>query len=161
MSGSLPGHGQGPPSAADNSARRWGRDIGIAAGVGLVYFLLARLSQGLLREPYRVAVFCWPPAGLTSGAMIALGPRARWSVAAGVIVANTLANLTTNVSVPETFVFALGNTVEPLVVSELIQRCFGSSFTSATRLKAPPRGNMIAGPADKTESLNDLGAVIS
>jgi hypothetical protein len=78
-----------------------------------------------------------------------------------VIVANALADLTTNVSVPETFVFALGNTVEPLVVSELIQRCFGSSFTSATRLKAPPRGNMIAGPADKTESLNDLGAVIS
>jgi integral membrane sensor domain MASE1 len=45
------------------------------------------------------------------------------------MVANTLANLTTNVSVPETSVFALGNTVEPLIVSELILRWFGSTFS--------------------------------
>jgi signal transduction histidine kinase len=111
------GHDQ--RSTGDNPTRQWVRNIGIAAAVGLVYFLVARLSQGLLREPYRVAAFSWLPAGISSGAMIALDPRARWFVAAGVMVANALANLTTHVSVQETFVYAAGNTAEPLVVSLL------------------------------------------
>ena len=65
--------------------RRWLNTIGLAVAVGLVYFLAARLSVGLLL-PEGVAVF-WPAAGVSSGVLIALGPRARWPVAAGVTAA--------------------------------------------------------------------------
>src|SRR5262249_29828518 len=61
--------------------------IGLAAAVGLVYFLAARLSIGLVLKPAGVAVF-WPAAGISSGVLIALGfRRAGWPVAIGVTVA--------------------------------------------------------------------------
>lgn len=64
----------------------------LAILVGIAYFLAARLSLVLLTKPDGVAVF-WPAAGVASGLLIALGPSARWSVAAGTMVATVLANL--------------------------------------------------------------------
>ena len=78
--------GQPQRSAADALARRWAHGVGLAAAVGVAYFLAARLSVGLVLKPEGVAVF-WPAAGISSGVLIALGPRSRWPVAAGVTVA--------------------------------------------------------------------------
>ena len=69
--------GQPQRSAADALARRWVRSVGLAAAVGLAYFLAARLSVGLVLKPEGVAVF-WPAAGISTGVLIALGPRSRW-----------------------------------------------------------------------------------
>src|ERR1700686_4999382 len=69
--------GQPQRSAADALARRWARSVGLAAAVGVAYFLAARLSVGLVLKPEGVAVF-WPAAGIFSGVLIALGPRSRW-----------------------------------------------------------------------------------
>src|SRR5260370_31713718 len=77
-----PVHGQFQRSAADDLARRWVNSIRLAVAVGLVYFLAARLSVGLLLPPEGVAVF-WPAAGVSSGVLIALGPLARGPVAVG------------------------------------------------------------------------------
>ena len=75
-----------------DSIRQWARLIGVAASVGIVYFLSARLSLLLLTKPDGVAVF-WPASGVAAGVLIALGPRARLPVAAGAIVATIVANL--------------------------------------------------------------------
>src|ERR1043166_2920653 len=77
----------------DDRTRRWVADAGLAVAVGVVYFLVARLSVGLVLEPTGVAVF-WPGAGVTSGFLIALGPRARWPVAGGVTGASMAVHYT-------------------------------------------------------------------
>ena len=71
---------------------RWVGSIGLAVAVGSVYFLAARLSLALLTKPEGVAVF-WPAAGVSAGALIALGPRARWPVVLGTMAATIAANL--------------------------------------------------------------------
>ena len=74
-----------------DSTRQLARSIGLAAAVGIVYFLAARLSLLLLTKPDGVAVF-WPASGVASGVLIALGPRARLPVAAGAMAATIVAN---------------------------------------------------------------------
>jgi hypothetical protein len=64
----------------------------MAAVVGIVYYLVARLSVGLILKPEGVAVF-WPAAGISSGLLIALGRWARWPVSAGVIAATVAVHL--------------------------------------------------------------------
>jgi signal transduction histidine kinase len=113
---------------ADNSARRWGENIGLALAVGLVYFLAARLSLGLVLKPAGVAVF-WPAAGISSGVLIALGlPRAGWPVAVGV----TVATIATHelIADPLWVGTALGlcNAAEALITAGLIKRYFGADF---------------------------------
>jgi len=58
------------------AAMPWVGSIGLAAAVGLAYFLTARFSVRLILESSGVAVF-WPAAGISSGLLIALGPQAR------------------------------------------------------------------------------------
>src|SRR3981081_4287617 len=79
------------PYTDAGSTRQWARSIGLAAAVGIVYFLAARLSLLLLTTD-GVAVF-WPASGVASGVLIALGPRARLPVAAGAMAANIGAHL--------------------------------------------------------------------
>src|SRR5258708_35876148 len=86
-------HGRRQWVIADDLARRWMGSIGLAAAVGLAYFLAAQLSLGVLLEPDGVAVF-WPAAGISSGGLVALGPPARWRVAAGAHDAAFPADLT-------------------------------------------------------------------
>jgi integral membrane sensor domain MASE1 len=71
---------------------RWVGGVGLAAAVGVVYFVAARLSLALLTKPEGVAVF-WPAAGVSAGVLIALGSGARWPVIFGTMAATIVANL--------------------------------------------------------------------
>jgi len=82
----LPAYGERRHTAAAGLLHRWMTKVGLAALVGLAYFFAARLSVNLVLKPEGVAVF-WPAAGISSGVLIALGPHARWPVAAGVTLA--------------------------------------------------------------------------
>src|SRR5215469_823079 len=117
--------GGGAYFAVDDPARRWAVGIGLAAVVGAAYFLVARLSVGLVLEPEGVAVF-WPAAGITSGSLIAMGPRARWPLAAGVIGASVAVHY----DEPLWSGIALGlcNAAEALVVAGLVERYFSAHF---------------------------------
>jgi signal transduction histidine kinase len=113
-------------SAVDDPMLRWVGDVGLAAAVGVAYFLVAHNSVGLVLESTGVAVF-WPAAGITSGSLIALGPRARWPLAAGVIGASVAVHY----SEPLWAGISLGlcNAAEALVIAGLIHRYFGADFT--------------------------------
>ena len=89
---SLLAHDQHQRSTADDATLGWVGSVGLAAAVGLGYFLAADFSVRLLVQPEGVAVF-WPAAGISSGILIALGPRARWPVLAGVLVATVVTHL--------------------------------------------------------------------
>ncbi len=119
------GHGQRLRSAFDERTSRWMVDIGLAAAVGAAYFLVAHNSVALVLESTGVAVF-WPAAGITSGSLIALGPRARWPLAAGVIGASIAVHsaepLWAGVSL------GLCNAAEALLIAGLIQHYFGADF---------------------------------
>jgi signal transduction histidine kinase len=104
----------------------WLRSIGIAAAVGVAYFLAAQLSNSFLITPETV-VF-WPAAGISSGLLISLWSTARWPVLAGVIVATAAANLLRPFDVATTATWVLGNTAEPLIIAGLIQYYFGTKF---------------------------------
>jgi signal transduction histidine kinase len=112
--------------AADHAGARWVGGIGLAAAVGAAYFLVARLSVGLVLEPTGVAVF-WPAAGITSGFLIALGPRARWPMAAGVIAASVAVHSTDPLWASVSL--GLCNAAEALVIAGLIQRYFDADFS--------------------------------
>jgi signal transduction histidine kinase len=101
--------------------------IGIAVGVGLAYFLAAELSLELLMESDGVAVF-WPAAGISAGAMIALGPRAWWPVAAAAMAATFVANVMSDRNVPAAAAFAVCNAAEALIAAGVIYYYFGSDF---------------------------------
>jgi PAS domain S-box-containing protein len=110
-----------------DSIRQWARSIGLAAAVGIVYFLAARLSLLLLTKPDGVAVF-WPASGVAAGVLIALGPRARLPVAAGAMAATIVANLMGDRTFFGAVVFGLCNAGEALLAAWLIERYFGLGF---------------------------------
>jgi PAS domain S-box-containing protein len=85
------------------------------------------LGLALLTTAERVAVF-WPASGIAAGALIALGPRARRPVAAGVIVASVAANMMGDRSLWSSLAFGICNAGEALLVAWLIERWFGPGF---------------------------------
>src|SRR4030088_1942341 len=99
----------------------------LALVVGGIYMLSARLSLSLL-TPEGVAVF-WPDAGVAAGALIAFGPRTRWAVVSGTMVATIVANLLGDRNLPSSIVFAVCNAGEAVLAAGLIQRYFGSPFS--------------------------------
>src|SRR5215204_1110330 len=101
--------------------------FGLAVGVGIAYFLAARLSLELLTKPDGVAVF-WPAAGVAAGVLIGLGRTARLPVVAGVTGATLAANLLGDRNIWGSIVFALCNAGEAVLVATLIDRFFGSPF---------------------------------
>ena len=103
-------------------------DVWLAAAVGCGYFLAARLSLGLLLQPDGVAVF-WPAAGISSGILIVLGPRARLPVTTAVVAATTIANLLGDRNVLAASSFGLCNAVEALTTAAIIQHYFNADFT--------------------------------
>src|SRR5271157_4334704 len=109
--------GAGP--AAAEMEQRWVGSVGLAAAVGVAYFLSAQLSLLLLTKPDGVAVF-WPAAGVAAGTLIALGRRARWPVAAGAIVATIVANLLGDRTLLGALTFAVCNAGEALLAAGLI-----------------------------------------
>ena len=124
---SLQAHDQRQPATADDLTQRWVRSIGLAAAVGLAYFVAAKFSVRLILEPAGVAVF-WPAAGISSGLLIALGPHARWPVLAGVIVATVATHLIINDPLWAGVALGLCNGAEALITAGLIQHYFGAGF---------------------------------
>jgi len=117
---------------SDAADLRWMTSIWLAVVLGIIYFLAAKLSLSLL-TPDGVAVF-WPAAGVAAGALIALGPRGRWAVVAGTMVATLVANLLGDRNLSSTIVFALCNAGEALLAAGLVEHYLGSDF-SLNRLR--------------------------
>src|ERR1700741_4203903 len=117
----------GRPYIDAGSTPQWLRSIGLAAAVGIAYFLAARLSLLLLTKPDGVAVF-WPASGVAAGVLIALGPSARLPVAAGAAIATIVANLMGDRTLMSAVVFAVCNAGEALLTGWLVERYFGSAF---------------------------------
>jgi signal transduction histidine kinase len=109
------------------AAMPWVGSIGLAAAVGLAYFLTAKFSVRLIVEPAGVAVF-WPAAGISSGLLIALGPRARWPVLAGVVVATVATHLIIDDPLWAGVALGLCNGAEALITAGLIHHYFGAGF---------------------------------
>jgi signal transduction histidine kinase len=125
MPGDLLAHGQRLQFAIGDLSRRWAGRIGLAAAVGVAYFLAAKLNVGFVIQG--VAVF-WPAAGISSGVLIVFGPHARWPVLAGVIVATVAAHLTVNDPLWAGVALGLCNGVETLITAGLILHFFGTGF---------------------------------
>src|SRR5436190_8625979 len=102
--------------------------IGVAAAVGIGFFLGARLGLFLLTKPDGVAVF-WPASGVATGALIALGPRAKWPVAIGAAAGTIVANLLGDRTLAGSVTFAVCNAGEALLAAGLIERRFGLDFS--------------------------------
>jgi PAS domain S-box-containing protein len=115
-------------SAAAEMGQRWAGSTWLAGVTAVVYFLAAQLSLLLLTKPDGVAVF-WPAAGIAAGAMMALGPAARWPVATGAMGATVVANLLGDRTLAGSIVFALCNAGEALLCAVLIGRYFGPQFS--------------------------------
>jgi signal transduction histidine kinase len=113
---------------ADGLARRGVASIALAAAVAVAYFLAARLSVGLVLKPEGVAVF-WPAAGISSGILIVLGPRARWPVAAGVTAATIAIHQLIADPLWAGAALGLSNAAEALVTAGLIEVAFGADFS--------------------------------
>jgi len=114
-------------AARDAVALGWAGLLGLAVLVHAAYFLSARLSLQLLIRPDGVAAF-WPAAGVAAGTLVALGPRARWPVAAGAFTATFVANIKGDRDFWSSVIFALCNTGEALLVAGLIDYRFGPRF---------------------------------
>src|SRR6202030_4568626 len=87
----------------------------------------ARLSVGLVLKPEGVAV-SWPAAGISSGFLIALGPRSRWPVAAGVTVATIVIHQLIADPLWAGIALGLSNAAEALIVAGLLEHYFAADF---------------------------------
>src|SRR5262245_32247563 len=115
---------QAPVRRSSMGIDPWLDRVGLSIAVGVGYFLAAQLGLALLTTPERVAVF-WPASGIAVGTLIALGPRAREPVAAGVIAATLAANLMADRNIWGALAFGLCNVGEALLATWLIDRWFG------------------------------------
>ena len=129
--------GKGNPSDI-GMIKRWASGVALGAAVSVMYFLAAQLSLRLLMQPDGVAVF-WLSGGITSGVLIALGPRARWPVAAGALAGDLVPSLLSGWAA---VAVALCNAAEALIIAGFIQYYFGTSFT-LSRLR-PVLGFLVA-----------------
>ena len=109
-------------------SQRWFYSAGVAVALASAYFLAARLGLVLLTQPDGVAVF-WPAAGVSAGALIGLGSKARWPVIAGTMAATVAANILSDRNIWGAIVFAACNAGEAVIVAALIESYFGSSFS--------------------------------
>ena len=105
----------------------WVGSAGLAVAIGIVYFVAARLSLALLTKPEGVAVF-WPAAGISVGALIALGAGALWPVVVGTITATVVANLLGDRNLWGAILFGFCNAGEAVLAAWLIWHFFGPDF---------------------------------
>ena len=119
--------GQQQQMPADDITRQWVRGTGLAAAIGLAYFVAADFSVRLLVEPEGVAVF-WPAAGISSGILIAFGSPARWPVLGGVVAATFATHLFIGDPLWAGVALGLCNGAEALVTAGLIHHYFGAGF---------------------------------
>src|SRR5215469_6856621 len=119
--------GQSQHLPADDMTGRLVKGIGLAAAIGLAYFIAADFSVRLLVEPEGVAVF-WPAAGISSGILIAFGSRARWPVLGGVVAATVATHFMIRDPLWAAVGLGICNAAEALVTAGLIHHYFGASF---------------------------------
>ena len=100
--------------------------VGLALATGMAYFMAAEFGLALRAET-GTSVF-WPAAGISVGVLIVWGPRARLPVAAGVIVATIVSNLTIGRNPWLACAFGVVNAGQALLTAGLIERWFGRSF---------------------------------
>lgn len=117
-------------TASNDVIQTWLRGLGLAAAVGIAYYAAGRLGVGLILKPEGVAVF-WPAAGISSGVLIALGERARWPVAAGVIAATVVVHVAIMDPVWAGIALGVCNAAEALITAGLIAAFYGSDFDLA------------------------------
>src|SRR5262245_21198764 len=103
------------------------RPLAISVTVGACYFVAARFGLAMLTAADDVAVF-WPAAGISAGALIALGPGTRAPVLSGTVAATIAANLLAGRNIAATFVFALCTAAEAIIAAWLIQRHTRATF---------------------------------
>ena len=113
--------------SADIDLAGWVGSIGLAVAIGAVYFVAARLSLALLTKPEGVAVF-WPAAGVSAGALIALGAGSLWPVVIGTMTATVVANLLGDRNLWSAALFGMCNAGEAVLAAWLIWRFFGPDF---------------------------------
>ena len=99
---------------------------GFAIAIGVAYFMAAWLGL-TLRATTGTSVF-WPAAGISVGALIVWGPKGRFPVAAGVVVATAVSNLMIGKNVWVAVAFGVVNAGQVLLTTTLIERWFGRSF---------------------------------
>ena len=117
------------PSSTATQAVPWTGDVALAAAVGPAYLLVAQVTVwGLAFQPDKTALF-WPPAGISSGVLIALGPRRRWPAVAGILAAEAIAAHLSWHTLWMTAIMAVCDPVEALTVAWLIARWFGPNFS--------------------------------
>jgi signal transduction histidine kinase len=109
---------------------RWAGSIGIAAAVGVSYYLAAYVSlSGLFFYRSEGVTVFWAAAGISSGLLIGFGSRARWPVVAGVFVGAFLIPLVVlGRDIWLSAIFAICDTAEPVIIAGLIARYFGQGF---------------------------------
>jgi signal transduction histidine kinase len=129
--------------------------IALTAAIALAYFIAARLSLELLTKPEGVAVF-WPASGVSAGALIALGPRARWPVVFGTLAATIVANLLGDRSFWGAVLFGLCNAGEAALTAWLVGRCHGPGFT----LSKPLNVIILVGAATIGTAVSGIGGAI-
>ncbi|KRR03482.1 hypothetical protein CQ12_26000 [Bradyrhizobium jicamae] len=135
---------------------RWVGAITLTVSTAVAYFIAARLSLELLTKPEGVAVF-WPAAGVSAGALIALGFRARWPVIFGTMAATILANLLGDRSLWGSIVFGLCNAGEAALTAWLIERFHGPDFT----LGKPRNVMALVGAATVGTAVSGIGGAIA
>jgi two-component sensor histidine kinase/integral membrane sensor domain MASE1 len=102
----------------------WG--VKIAVATGIAYFLAGRVGS-ILRVDPGLAIF-WPAAGVSVGALIALGRSARLPVAVAVFIASTACALTTGRNGWLSISLGFFNTGQALLTAWLLEQWFGRRF---------------------------------
>src|SRR5215510_3174108 len=114
------------PSGRSVGAQQWAGMAGLAVAIGLGYFVAARFGLAL-RNDTGTSVF-WPAAGISVGALIVWGPRARVPVSAGVVVATVVSNLMIGRNTWLAVAFGFINAGQAILTTGLIERWCGRSL---------------------------------
>jgi PAS domain S-box-containing protein len=107
-------------------AQGWAGTVGLAVAIGLGYFAAARFGLAL-RTDTGTSVF-WPAAGISVGALIVWGPRARLPVSVAVVVATAVSNLMIGRNPWLAVAFGIVNACQALLTTGLIERWFVRSL---------------------------------
>ena len=115
------------PSLTFNHRHSGAATLPMAVGLGLAFFLAARLGLALLTEE-EVAVF-WPASGIAAGILIARGHDAKVTVGWAVMLASVAASYTWGRSAWSSLAIALCDTLQVLLVAWLVERWCGPAFS--------------------------------
>lgn len=135
---------------------KWAGAVTLTIAVAIAYFIAARLSLELLTKPEGVAVF-WPAAGVSAGALIVLGTRARWPVIFGTVAATILANLLGDRNLWGAILFGCCNAFEAALTAWLIDRYHGPGFSMAK----PNNVMALLGAATIGTAISGIGGAIT